>query len=101
MNVAYTVAFPTPFQFGIQGVQCGIQDIQYGQDGQLHNIKIQGISRGSVVSAVSTDARDATIGVSVRIKRLKQDVLGSNPWRACLNETNLLLQLLLQCGVHF
>ena len=53
------------------------------------------------MSAVSTDARDATIGVSVRIKRLKRDVLGSNPWRACLNETNLLIQLLLQCGVRF
>jgi len=57
-------------------------------------------ARGSVVSVVSMDARDATIGVSVRIKRLKRDVLRSNPWRACLNETNLLLQLLLQCRVH-
>ena len=47
------------------------------------------------------DARVATIGISVTIKRPKRDVLGSNPWRACLNETNLLLQLLLQCGVCF
>jgi hypothetical protein len=51
MNGAYTAAFATPFQFGIQGIQYGIQGGQYsqcgqygqyGQDGQLHNVKIQG-----------------------------------------------------------
>ena len=58
-------------------------------------------ARRNVVSAIIMDKRVATIGISVTIKRLKRDVLGSNPWRACLNETNLLLWLLLQCGVHF
>jgi hypothetical protein len=43
------------------------------------------------VSAIITDARVATIGTSVRIKRHKLDVWGLNPWRAWLNETNLLL----------
>ena len=36
-------------------------------------------TRGSFVSAIIMDARVATIGTSVTIKRLKQDVLGSNP----------------------
>ncbi len=52
MNVAYTAAFAAPFpfsnqgaQYGIQGVQYSIQDGQYGQDGQLHNFKIQGICK--------------------------------------------------------
>ena len=39
MNVAYTAAFATPFQFGIQDGQYGIQD------GQWHNVKIQGIRK--------------------------------------------------------
>ncbi len=39
---AFTSAFMFPFQYRIQGVQYGIHDRQYGQDGQLHNIKIQG-----------------------------------------------------------
>ena len=47
------------------------------------------------------DARVPTIETTVRIKRIKRDVLRSDPWKACLNETNLLLQLLLQCGVCF
>ncbi len=68
MNVAYTAAFPTPFLFGFQGVQCGIQDIQYGQDGQLHNIKLQAIRKRKHRECSKYDARDATIGVSVRIK---------------------------------
>ncbi len=42
---AYTPAFATPFQFSIQGIQYGIQNGQYGQDGQLHNVKIQGIHK--------------------------------------------------------
>jgi hypothetical protein len=33
-------------------------------------------ARGSVASAIITDARVATIGTSVRIKRHKRDVLG-------------------------
>ena len=45
MNVAYTAAFATPFQFGMQGIQYGIKDREYGQDGQLHNVKIQGIRK--------------------------------------------------------
>ncbi len=38
------------------------------------------------MSAIIMDARVSTIGISVTIKRLKQDVLGSNQWRVCLNE---------------
>ena len=45
MNVAYIAAFATPFQFGMQGIQYGIKDGEYGQDGQLHNVKIQGIRK--------------------------------------------------------
>ena len=45
MNVAYTAAFATPFQFSMQGIQYGIKDGEYGQDGQLHNVKIQGIRK--------------------------------------------------------
>jgi len=48
-------------------------------------------ARGSVMSAIITDARLATIGTSVRIKRQKQHVLGLNLWQAWLNEKNLLL----------
>lgn len=35
MYIAFTSAFTFPFQYGIQGVQYGIHDRQYGQDGQL------------------------------------------------------------------
>ena len=58
-------------------------------------------ARGSVGSAIIMDARVPTIGTTVRIKRLKRDVLRLDPWKAFLNETNLLLQMLLQCGVCF
>jgi hypothetical protein len=53
------------------------------------------------VSAIIMDARVPTIETNARIKRLKRDVFRSDPWKACLNETNLSLQLLLQCGVCF
>ena len=75
MNVAYTVAFATPFQFGMQGIQYGIKDGEYGQDGQLHNVKIQGIRKRKCRECNNYP----TIGTTVRIKRLKRDVLGSNP----------------------
>ena len=45
MYAAYTSTFASPFQFGIQGIQYGIKDGEYGQDGQLHNVKIQGIRK--------------------------------------------------------
>ena len=43
MYATYNSTFASPFQFGIQGVQYSIHDKQDGQDGQLHNFKIQGI----------------------------------------------------------
>ncbi len=101
MYAAYTPAFATPFQFGIQGIQYGIQNGQYSQDGKLHNVKIQGICKRKCCECNNYGFKVATIGISVTIKMLKQGVLGLNPWRACLNETNLLLRLLLQCEVHF